>query len=132
VRERPCCCGRRVLAPLRPAWRLCLPRPKPQLAAADRCDPPPAPHDAGKTTLIRFLKPKPTGGSAAAGGELDIVPTIGFSQESFVSGKLKFNVFDMSGAANYRSLWETYYRDVQAVIFVVSGVGAPADGGLTG
>ena len=25
----------------------------------------------------------------------------------------------MSGASNYRSLWETYYRNVQAVIFVV-------------
>lgn len=30
-----------------------------------------------------------------------------------------FTVFDMSGAGRYRNLWERYYRDAQAVIFVV-------------
>ena len=30
-----------------------------------------------------------------------------------------FTVFDMSGQGRYRSLWEQYYRDAEAVIFVV-------------
>jgi GTPase SAR1 family protein len=28
-------------------------------------------------------------------------------------------MFDMSGAGKYRNLWEAYYRNCQAVIFVV-------------
>ncbi len=44
---------------------------------------------------------------------------MGFSVEEFEKGKLRFNVFDMSGANKYRSLWEKYYKDAQAVVFVV-------------
>jgi GTPase SAR1 family protein len=32
---------------------------------------------------------------------------------------LHFTVFDMSGAGRYRMLWEHYYRETQAVIFVL-------------
>ena len=32
---------------------------------------------------------------------------------------LKFLVFDMSGAGRYRALWEQYYREAQAIIYVV-------------
>lgn len=32
---------------------------------------------------------------------------------------LNFTVFDMSGAGRYRVLWEHYYREAQAVIFVL-------------
>lgn len=32
---------------------------------------------------------------------------------------LTFTVFDMSGAGRYRMLWEHYYRETQAVIFVL-------------
>lgn len=32
---------------------------------------------------------------------------------------LNFTVFDMSGAGRYRMLWEHYYREAQAVIFVL-------------
>lgn len=32
---------------------------------------------------------------------------------------LAFTVFDMSGAGRYRNLWEQYYKDAQAIIFVV-------------
>lgn len=32
---------------------------------------------------------------------------------------LTFTVFDMSGAGRYRTLWEQYYREADAVVFVV-------------
>ncbi len=32
---------------------------------------------------------------------------------------LTFTVFDMSGAGRYRTLWEQYYREADAIIFVV-------------
>jgi ADP-ribosylation factor-like protein 6 len=32
---------------------------------------------------------------------------------------LRFTVFDMSGAGRYRSLWELYYREAHAAIFVI-------------
>ena len=47
------------------------------------------------------------------------VPTVGFNMEAFEKGSLRFNVFDMSGANKYRSLWEKYYKDAEAVVFVV-------------
>jgi len=47
------------------------------------------------------------------------VPTVGFSIEEFEKGSLRFNVFDMSGANKYRSLWEKYYKDAQAIVFVL-------------
>ena len=47
------------------------------------------------------------------------VPTVGFNMDEFEKGGLCFSVFDMSGASKYRSLWEKYYKDAQAAIFVV-------------
>ena len=47
------------------------------------------------------------------------VPTVGFNMEEFEKGGLQFSVFDMSGASKYRSLWEKYYKDAEAVVFVV-------------
>lgn len=32
---------------------------------------------------------------------------------------LNLTVIDMSGASRYRSLWEKYFQDAQAIIFVV-------------
>ena len=32
---------------------------------------------------------------------------------------LNFTVFDMSGAGRYRNLWEQYYKDCNAIIYVV-------------
>jgi ADP-ribosylation factor-like protein 6 len=32
---------------------------------------------------------------------------------------LSLTVFDMSGAGRYRQLWEHYYREAQAIIFVL-------------
>ncbi|XP_028413730.1 ADP-ribosylation factor-like protein 6 [Dendronephthya gigantea] len=68
--------------------------------------------NSGKTTIINHLKPDKAQAT-------DIVPTIGFSVEKFATQSLSFTVFDMSGQGKYRNLWEHYYRDAQAVIFVI-------------
>lgn len=68
--------------------------------------------NSGKTTIINQLKP--TNAQAQ-----DIVPTIGFSIEKFKTSSLSFTVFDMSGQGRYRNLWEHYYKEGQAIIFVI-------------
>lgn len=70
--------------------------------------------NSGKTTLINHLKPP-----AASAGVDEVTPTIGFQVEQFTKGKINFTVYDMSGQSRYRTLWEQYYRDVQAIIFVI-------------
>ncbi|XP_031549996.1 ADP-ribosylation factor-like protein 6 [Actinia tenebrosa] len=68
--------------------------------------------NSGKTTVINKLKPDKAQAQ-------DIVPTIGFTVEKFTSQSLNFTVFDMSGQGRYRNLWEHYYKNAQAIIFVV-------------
>ncbi|XP_032262265.1 ADP-ribosylation factor-like protein 6 isoform X2 [Phoca vitulina] len=68
--------------------------------------------NSGKTTIINKLKP-------SNAQSQDIVPTIGFSIEKFKSSSLSFTVFDMSGQGRYRNLWEHYYKEGQAIIFVI-------------
>ncbi|CAM9240287.1 ADP-ribosylation factor-like protein 6 [Lampetra fluviatilis] len=68
--------------------------------------------NSGKTTVVNQLKP-------LSAQSQDIVPTIGFSVEKFTTASLSLTVFDMSGQGRYRNLWEHYYREAQAVIFVV-------------
>ncbi|KAG2451645.1 hypothetical protein HYH02_003425 [Chlamydomonas schloesseri] len=68
--------------------------------------------NSGKTTIIERLKPRP---KQAA----EVAPTVGFSVDEVEKGPLTFTVFDMSGAGRYRTLWEQYYREADAVVFVV-------------
>uniref|UniRef100_A0A3Q0T0Q7 ADP-ribosylation factor-like protein 6 n=1 Tax=Amphilophus citrinellus TaxID=61819 RepID=A0A3Q0T0Q7_AMPCI len=68
--------------------------------------------NSGKTTVINKLKP-------SNAQVQDIVPTIGFSIEKFKTSSLSFTVFDMSGQGRYRNLWEHYYKEGQAIIFVI-------------
>ena len=69
--------------------------------------------NSGKTTLIQHLK------SASSSTSQEVTPTVGFQVEEFSKGKINFTVYDMSGQGRYRSLWEAYYADVQAIIFVL-------------
>ncbi|XP_036820490.1 ADP-ribosylation factor-like protein 6 isoform X4 [Oncorhynchus mykiss] len=84
--------------------------------------------NSGKTTIINQLKPT----NQSLFGPLsddwkhvsqtqtqDIVPTIGFNIEKFKSSSLSFTVFDMSGQSRYRNLWEHYYKESHAIIFVI-------------
>ncbi|XP_046903656.1 ADP-ribosylation factor-like protein 6 isoform X1 [Hypomesus transpacificus] len=85
--------------------------------------------NSGKTTIINHLKPtNPTGPFGPLSEDWkhvsqtqtqDIVPTIGFNIEKFKSSSLSFTVFDMSGQSRYRNLWEHYYKESHAIIFVI-------------
>jgi len=68
--------------------------------------------NSGKSTIINKLKPKKSSSQ-------EIMPTPGFQVEQVSKGKVNLTCFDMSGAGRYRNLWEYYYRDAQAVIFVI-------------
>ena len=69
--------------------------------------------NSGKTTLLNFLKPETRGMVS------EVTPTIGLTLEQFRRGKLDFTCFDMSGQSKYRSLWEKYYENCDAIIWVV-------------
>nr|XP_029503924.1 ADP-ribosylation factor-like protein 6 isoform X1 [Oncorhynchus nerka] len=86
--------------------------------------------NSGKTTIINQLKPSnlrfygPLSDdwkhvSQVKTQTQDIVPTIGFNIEQFKSSSLSFTVFDMSGQSRYRNLWEHYYKESHAIIFVI-------------
>jgi small GTP-binding protein len=49
----------------------------------------------------------------------EITPTVGFNVEQFARSGINFTVFDMSGAGKYRPLWEHYFKDANAIIFVI-------------
>lgn len=68
--------------------------------------------NSGKSCLINALKP-------TRASVHEVTPTVGFAKDTFARGGFTFDVWDMSGAGAYRSLWETYYRDADAVLFVV-------------
>jgi ADP-ribosylation factor-like protein 6 len=74
--------------------------------------------NSGKTTLLKHLKAS-TSSSKGIEETKEVVPTVGFSVENFEKDSLSFTCFDMSGQSKYRSLWERYYKDVQAIIWVV-------------
>ena len=59
-------------------------------------------NNSGKSTLISHLKP------ARADVDVhEVVPTVGFSTETFSRGTVDFTIFDMSGDSKYRGLWES-------------------------
>jgi len=68
--------------------------------------------NSGKTTIINKLKPDKC-------QVTDVAPTVGFTVEKLAMPGLAFTIFDMSGQGRYRNLWEAYYRDAQAIIFVI-------------
>ena len=68
--------------------------------------------NSGKTTIVEQLKP-------TRSQVPEVAPTVGFSVEEFSRGGINFTVFDMSGAGRYRNLWEQYYKDSEALIFVI-------------
>ncbi|XP_030850611.1 ADP-ribosylation factor-like protein 6 [Strongylocentrotus purpuratus] len=68
--------------------------------------------NSGKSTIINRLKPDESTSE-------DIVATVGFTVERFQTPGVRFTVFDMSGQGRYRNLWEHYYKDAQAIMFVI-------------
>lgn len=87
--------------------------------------------NSGKSTLINHLKSNTS--------TFEVTPTVGFQIEEFKKNNINFTVFDMSGQGRYRSLWEHYYKEAQAIIFVIDstdmlriGVAEEELGGLLG
>ena len=68
--------------------------------------------NGGKTTLVNCLKP-------TRDRDQEVAPTVGFAVERFTLHKCKLTVIDMSGQERYQDLWECYYKECQAVVFVV-------------
>ncbi|PRP83620.1 LON peptidase N-terminal domain and ring finger 3 [Planoprotostelium fungivorum] len=68
--------------------------------------------NSGKTTIINWFKPKKA---------VEIVPTVGYQVEEFSKHGINFTVLDMSGQNKYRNMWEHYYNDAGAIIWVIDG-----------
>jgi ADP-ribosylation factor-like protein 6 len=68
--------------------------------------------NAGKSMLVNQLKP-------ARAASYEVTPTVGFALERFDRGGFAFSVWDMAGAGSFRSLWDTFYAEADAIIFVV-------------
>ncbi|QDZ25088.1 ADP-ribosylation factor-like GTPase [Chloropicon primus] len=79
--------------------------------------------NSGKTTLAKTIQGFSGDAEQLQEGDiLNVQPTIGFKVEkvdSPFSKGLKLNIVDMSGQQCYRELWQTYYEDVQGILFVV-------------
>lgn len=68
--------------------------------------------NSGKSTIINSIK--------ANDFQVSVIqPTTGFNTEKVSIKGMLFTIFDMSGGTRYRNLWEHYFSEVDAVIFVV-------------
>ena len=68
--------------------------------------------NAGKSTLINWINPD-------SYDDEDVTATVGLQEENFTKNKIKFTVYDMSGQSKYRDLWQQYYDQSEAIIFVI-------------
>jgi len=50
---------------------------------------------------------------------VDSVPTVAFQKKEVKKGHVSITCWDLGGQARFRSMWERYCRDVNAIIFVV-------------
>mmetsp|Transcript_27546 Transcript_27546/g.38026 ORF Transcript_27546/g.38026 Transcript_27546/m.38026 type:complete len:188 (-) Transcript_27546:105-668(-) len=68
--------------------------------------------NSGKSTIVNCLK-------NPEDKLQEVAPTVGFSVEQVYLEKCKLTVVDMSGHKKYTRLWECYYQDAQAIVFVL-------------
>ena len=66
--------------------------------------------NAGKTTVLYKLK---------LGEVVTTLPTIGFNVETVEYKHISFTVWDVGGQTKIRPLWQHYFENTDAVIFVV-------------
>ena len=66
--------------------------------------------NAGKTTVLYKLK---------LGEVVTTIPTIGFNVETVVYKNISFTVWDVGGQTKIRPLWQHYFENSDAVIYVV-------------
>ena len=65
---------------------------------------------AGKTTLLYQLK---------LGDKVGTVPTVGFNVETIDFENLNLTLWDIGGQGKIRPLWHHYYKDTDAIVFVL-------------
>ena len=65
---------------------------------------------AGKTTILYQLR---------LGEMVTSIPTIGFNVETVSYKNVNFNVGDIGGQKKLRSLWQHYYENNDAIVYVV-------------
>jgi small GTP-binding protein len=84
--------------------------------------------NSGKTTLVNALRAarrettsrSTTTVTPKKNHDEEVVPTMGFAVERFSVLNTELTVVDMSGQSKYKdTLWECYYEDANAVVFVV-------------
>lgn len=68
--------------------------------------------NSGKTSVINYFKPGDAKSSVVSS-------TVGFNVEKFFAKSINFTAYDMSGQSRYRNLWEHYYKEVDAIVFVL-------------
>ncbi|GFR46895.1 hypothetical protein Agub_g8539 [Astrephomene gubernaculifera] len=66
--------------------------------------------NSGKSTVVARLTKEPVE---------DVAPTVGFAVESVKIEGLAVTMFDMSGNQRYHELWQHYYKDTTAIMFVL-------------
>ncbi|TFJ83143.1 hypothetical protein NSK_005563 [Nannochloropsis salina CCMP1776] len=65
---------------------------------------------AGKTTILYRLQ---------LGEDVHSIPTIGFNVEKVEYRNISFTIWDVGGQDRLRKLWRHYYKDNDALIFVI-------------
>ena len=66
--------------------------------------------NAGKTTILYKL---------ALNEIVSTIPTVGLNIETITYKNIKFNVWDVGGQKKIRSMWNYYYKNTDAIIFVI-------------
>ncbi|VDQ00793.1 unnamed protein product [Trichobilharzia regenti] len=68
--------------------------------------------NSGKSTILNKLQPVNAQKSI-------VVPTIGYNVEKLKVNQMILVCFDMSGSGVYRNLWENFYKECEAIIYVI-------------
>jgi ADP-ribosylation factor-like protein 6 len=66
--------------------------------------------NAGKSSILNQL---------VKHREVEVAPTVGFQVTEFSRHNVVFTSVDMSGHSKYRNLWENYYGECSAIVFVI-------------
>lgn len=75
--------------------------------------------NAGKTTLLEQLKAIYTRKHPQDLSDQRTVPTVGQNVARIMVGKSQIKLWDLGGQESLRSMWQKYYEESHAVVFVV-------------